>query len=298
MRALITGGMGHVGSHLAALLRARSRHVSLLDRMVPDGEGFALDVTDDSALQDLFRKRRFDVVFHLAGLNAAASRADMERVNIEGTRTVLRAAAVDTKVVIMSSSAVYGACLDDPITEKSALAPAASYGASKAACEALAMEAYREGRQVYIARPFNIIGPGQRAAMLQTAALRQLVEIERDTSPAILKMGYLGNSRDFIDVRDIASGLVAIMEKGQPGQAYNLCSGHATKARALVEMLVRMSEKDVVIQDVSEAPDGSDVAYQRGSADKLWRASGWAPTIQLEQSLSDSLAWQRQSVQN
>lgn len=294
MRALITGGMGHVGSLLTSLLRARGDDALALDRAVPEGAGFSYDVTDTAALRTLFARERFDAVFHLAGLNASAPSAEMQRINVEGTRAVLRAACrAGARVVAMSSSAVYGACQDDPITEESTLAPAGFYGASKVACEALAMEEVAQGCWVCIARPFNIVGPGQRAAMLQSAVLAQLVAIERGTAPPVLKLGYLGNSRDFIDARDVAAGLVAMLENGMPGQAYNLCSGEATKARTLVEMLVQFSQKDVIIQDVKDFPGAGDIPYQRGSADKLRRASGWGSRIPLECSLRDSLDWQR-----
>ncbi len=294
MRALITGGMGHVGGLLAAMLRTRGDTAVALDRAVPEGLGVSLDITDGPAINDLLRRERFDAIFHLAGLNAAAAPAEMKRVNIEGTRTVLEAArGIGARLLVMSSSAVYGACTDDPITENAALAPVMPYGVSKVVCERLAGDAAQRD-WVAIARPFNIIGPGQRAAMLQTAVLSQLVAIERGEAEPVLKLGWLGNARDFVDARDVAAGLIAIIEKGQSGQAYNLCSGEATKARALVEMLVQISNKDIIIQDVKEKPSSADVPYQRGSADKLRHAGGWALRLSLHQSLRDSLEWQRQ----
>jgi GDP-4-dehydro-6-deoxy-D-mannose reductase len=274
-------------------LRAQGDEAVVLDRSVPEAEGFSLDITDGAALEGVMHRERFDAVFHLAGLNAAAPRAQMEQVNVEGTRAVLKAVrGRGARVLVMSSSAVYGACQDDPITEESALAPATPYGASKVAAEALAQDAARQD-WVAMARPFNIIGPGQRAPMLQTVVVSQLVAIERGAAEPVLKLGWLGNARDFIDVRDVAAGLVAIVAKGQSGQAYNLCSGEATKARALVERLVAMSNKTITIQDVKEKPSTTDVPYQRGSAVRLHSAAGWRTRIALTQSLDDSLAWQR-----
>ncbi len=294
MRALITGGMGHVGRLLTAALTAREHQALILDKGVPDHAGVSMDITDSISLAALLRQERFDAVFHLAGLGAAAPRAEMERVNIEGTRVILEAAeGTGARVLVMSSSAVYGACTDDPITEESPLVPVMPYGVSKAACEDLARSAAARG-WVVIARPFNIIGPGQRAPMLQTAVLTQLVAIERGLVEPLLKLGWLGNSRDFIDVRDVADGLIAIVEKGRSGQAYNLCSGEATKVRVLVEKLVRLSSRDIAIQDVKDKPSGADVPYQRGSASKLQQASGWSARISLDQSLRDSFEWQHQ----
>ena len=297
MRYLVTGAAGQVGSHLLTLLAGQD--VVALDMAFPTDpiqpglRRVTGDITSSGFLDALLDGQSFDVVFHLAGLNALQTTQDIYRVNTGGTAALCSAMtrAAPSRLVLMSSSAVYGASPDDPITEASSIRPLTHYAVSKVAAE-MAAEIYgREtGRDVLVARPFNIVGPRQRAPLLYAKVAAQLVEIQRGIRPPLLELGNLDGQRDFIDVRDVCSGLLAIAEHGRAGQAYNLCNAKAMTSRAVVEYLCQESGLPV---DVRTAPRNpvTDLAYQRGSHEKLTAASGWQPRIAIEKSLSDTFAY-------
>jgi GDP-4-dehydro-6-deoxy-D-mannose reductase len=312
LKALVTGSAGQVGRYLVELL-ADSADIVALDRASAPTEVYSAnartvrflegDILHFEFMRDLLATESFDVVFHLAGLNSFAPTADIYHVNVVGAATLLHAlsnpAKRTCKVVIMSSSAVYGATTDEPIYESSALAPLTHYGVSKHCIEMMAGVASAAAVQdIIIARPFNIVGPGQRAPMLHSTVATQLVKIERNLQPPTLQLGILSDYRDFVDVRDVATGLMALAEHGRPGEAYNLCTGRAVQVRALVEGMCALCEVHVeIIEDNLNRPR-VDVPHQRGSYEKIREASGWIPKIPLATSLDDTLAFWRGLLQN
>jgi GDP-4-dehydro-6-deoxy-D-mannose reductase len=197
----------------------------------------------------------------------------------------------------MSSSAVYGASTDNPIRETSTLAPQTDYAVSKVCTEMMTQVYSREGRgNAVIARPFNIVGPGQRAPLLYSKVAAQIVEIQRGIRPPVLELGNLESHRDFIDVRDVCDGLIAIAEHGKSGETYNLCSGRATPIRYLVEYLCGKTGRPVNIRTIERTSAGVDIPYQRGAHEKIATLCGWRPAIKLEKSLDDTLVyWQELS---
>lgn len=299
MRYLVTGAAGQVGSHLVALLAGRD--VIALDKsfsatpVQPNPRQLVGDITDPVFMKGLLDGQSFDVVFHLAGLNALQSAPDIYRVNTGGTVALLSAIkyATRAKLVMMSSSAVYGGSCDDPVTEASSIRPLTHYAVSKAAAEMAAeVHGRATGLDVRIARAFNIVGPGQRAPLLYAKVAAQLVEMQNGTRPRLLELGNLDSKRDFIDVRDVCSGLIAIADQGEGGQAYNLCTAKAMTSRAIVDHLCLEAGLQVELR-TSPRKAVPDVHYQRGSHDKLTAASGWQPRIAIEKSLSDTLAYWR-----
>lgn len=306
VRILVTGAAGQVGSHLLTLLESLGHCPVGTDRSFrPDLAGGAArlpphrvagDLCDPKFLERLVADAPFDLAFHLAGLNALNAPEDVYKVNITSTVALLsalqRSGGSATRTILMSSSAIYGSSKANPITEAAPKLPETHYAVSKAAAEMAAEIHSREnGMDVRIARPFNIVGPGQRAPLLYAKVAAQLVEIERGRKPALLDLGNLESYRDYIDVRDVCTGLVAIAEHGANGQAYNLCSGNAVTSRALVDQLCALIAPQVEIRTAGSS--GGDVPYQRGSHDKLSLLSGWQPQIALKKSLRDTLAyWQ------
>src|SRR5207248_292042 len=130
--------------------------------------------------------------------------------------------------VIVSSSAVYGRHRQDgcPLTEARELSPLTTYGVSKVAVEALALQHWRSFQlPVMLVRPFNLTGPGEHASFVTSAFARQIALVEAGRQPRVIKVGDLMTTRDFTDVRDAVSGLARVAECGESGEAYNLCSG-------------------------------------------------------------------------
>jgi GDP-4-dehydro-6-deoxy-D-mannose reductase len=256
-------------------------------------QAYAGDLLDDKVLSTILCAQRFDVIFHLAGQNPSGAAAELYRANVAGTMALLEAVRAlhrpELRVVLLGSSAQYGEAKDDPITEESITDPVTNYGVSKACADMMGRALFKEtGQHVLRARAFNIVGPGQGTSSLQGRVIRQIVDAERGHRPAMVETGDLSAYRDFIDVRDVASGLLAIARAGRAGEAYNLCSGRATGAKSLVDGLVAMSRISIAVKTV-ERRAGVNVTYQRGSFDKLRQLTGWASALELQQSLQDAL---------
>jgi GDP-4-dehydro-6-deoxy-D-mannose reductase len=302
--AFVTGAGGFVGRHATSALVAEGWKVSVLCR---NKEGcshlpaacqvFSGDILDVGILNSILSSQHFDTIFHLAGLNPSGTAAELYRVNVLGTMALLEAVRAlrrpELKIVLLGSSAQYGEAKDDPITEHSITDPVTNYGVSKACADMMGRALFKEtGQHVIRARAFNIIGPGQGTTFLQGRVVEQIVEAERGHEPPVLETGSLKAYRDFIDVRDVAAGLLAVARAGEAGEAYNVCSGQAMQAKSLVDGLVAMSEIPLTIKAVGRDA-GVDVSYQRGSFEKLQRLTGWAPACSLEQSLQDALRHHR-----
>lgn len=318
MRYFITGIGGFAGTHLATRLLADGHDVrgSVRERRSypalhalaarhpgfdPDGLA-CLDVADADAVGRAIAETRPDGVFHLAGIafvpRAASDPARALTVNALGTRNVMAAVhreASATRVVIVGSADVYGAAADGgmPIEETCALRPISTYGLSKAAADMAAFQEWWEsGLAVIRARAFNHTGPGQSADFVCSDFARQLVRMERGHAEPRLRVGNLESARDFSDVRDIVGGYVVLMERGIPGEVYNLCSGEAVTIRTIVEHL--REEMRVPFEVVEEGTRVRRREIRRvvGSPTRA-RALGWVPTIPLRRTLHELLDYWR-----
>ena len=311
VRVLVTGISGFVGHHLAALLRGEGHDVWGLvlssDEVIPEGvTTIPGDVTDLAAVRAAFATARPEGVVHLAGASSVgASFADpigTWRVNLDGTLSVLEAARgldVVPRIVTITSGEVYGQVPVDelPVRIDTPMNPDSPYGASKAAAD-LAATQYALSFDVPVlrVRAFNHIGPGQDARFVVPSIARQLALAEvRGDDRATLELGNLSTRRDFTDVRDMVRAYLRILEAGDPSTPYLACSGASRPIQSLVDTLVACSPLTVEItQDAGRVRSGEQPDLY-GSPDAL-EALGWTPTIPIEQTLSDTLAWWRERV--
>ncbi len=292
MRALVTGAGGFVGGHLVAHLTEAGDHVTTTDH----SHGGA-DVTDAAAVAAEVRKARPDVVYHLAGwANVGTSWAhptDVFRINAEGTLNVLVAAreAGATRVVAVSSADVYGKAAPEemPLTEDSPLRPASPYAASKVAADYLGLQAWLgHGLEVMRVRAFNHLGPGQADGFMASALASRIARAERDGGE-VLRVGDLTARRDHTDVRDVVRAYRALAVDGTPGEAYNVCSGHAVAVQDVADALLARANTDLRFEVDPELLRPVDVPVLRGSHAKLTAATSWEPQIPLEVTLADLL---------
>ncbi|MBU6515172.1 MAG: GDP-mannose 4,6-dehydratase [Acidobacteria bacterium] len=294
MRALITGGRGFVGHHLAQHLAAMGDDVTVADRDV--------DVTDRAALVSAMSASRPDVIYHLAAMTSVAESwsrpAEYTRVNVLGTAHVLDAAhevVPGAKVVVVSSAEVYGIVseADLPLTETSPTVPSNPYSTSKLEAELVARDAVRSRQQsVVIARPFNHIGPGQSAVFVVPALVQRMLEATAQGRHFIM-VGDLSTRRDFSDVRDVVRAYRLLAEWGRPGEAYNVASGHDVALADVADELRRRINPNLELLVDPELLRPVEVPVSRGSFEKLHEATGWEPTWTLSQSLDDVIAAQR-----
>ena len=294
MRALITGGQGFVGRHLAEHLAREGDLVTIADREV--------DVTDRAALVTAMRRATPDVIYHLAAMTSVAESwsrpAEYTRVNVLGTAHLLDAAhevVPEARVVLVSSAEVYGIVRESdlPLMESSATVPANPYSTSKLEAELVARDAVRSRQQsVVIARPFNHIGPGQSPVFVVPALVQRMLEATAQGRHFIM-VGDLSTRRDFSDVRDVVRAYRLLSEWGRPGEAYNVASGHDIALSDVADELRRRINPDLELLVDPDLLRPVEVPVSRGSFAKLHEATGWEPTYALARSLDDVIAAQR-----
>ena len=294
MRVLVTGARGFVGGHLTAALRARSHEVIEADRAARDDAVLALDVTDALAVRAAFDLARPDAVAHLAAqASVAGSHDDPDgtfRVNAGGTLNVLDAAralvaeGVRARVLVASSAEVYGAQPREayPLRETAPALPRNPYAASKAAAEALTQAYARSyGIDAVATRAFNHIGPRQDEQFAVAAFALQIARAAAGHT-RVVRVGNLEASRDVLDVRDVCSAYILLLEGGgEAGEVYNVCSGTATTMRELLRRLIEIGRVPVEVREDQERMRPSDVPISVGDAAKLRAATGWSPRIPL-----------------
>ncbi len=298
MRSLITGGRGFVGNWLADHLREVGDQVVVIDREV--------DVTDPGAVLTAMTDAAPDAIYHLAALTHVGQSWDeplqVLEVNVIGTAAVLAAArqcGSDPRVLVTSSAEVYGAVTDPgrlPLTEESPTAPLTPYAASKLAAEALITQAWLgHGQHVITVRPFNHIGPGQSPNFAVPALAKRIVEAHASGTPTI-PVGNLSARRDFTDVRDVVRAYRLLVEAGEPGAVYNVCSGQDVSIRDIADRLLGLAGTTLEFETDPALVRPVEVPVLRGDPTRLVRATGWKPEVALDQTLADVLASWRQQV--
>lgn len=305
MSVLVTGGAGFVGSTLVRRLLARGEQVVVLDNYlsgraahVEDVDGpltvIEGDVNDAATLRMVFGDHRPERVYHLVGDTFVPSAYHdpmrFVRVNIEGTLSVLSAAARFgvARMLYVSSTEVYGRRAKQPIAEDAPLDPVNTYAVTKLAADRLCYTFFHEhGLPVVIARIFNCYGPRETQPYIVPEIIRQLAR-----SP-VVRLGDADVSRDFTFVEDTADGLVALMHSGLPdGEAFNVGSGVSVGLRDLVQRCARIMD----VGEPSIATDARrlrrlDIEDFRCDATALREATGWAPTVPLDEGLARTIAW-------
>lgn len=300
MRALITGGKGFVGHWLSAWLRQAGDEVVVIDKEV--------DVADQNAISAAVADADPDAIYHLAALTHVGESWDSPTevliVNVIGTAALLAAARgarggggkgdrQPPKVLVVSSSEVYGAVTPDelPLDEGAPVRPVNPYAASKAAAEAVALQAWRGyGQPVVVVRPFNHVGPGQAPTFAVSALARRIVEARR-TGQESLGVGNLEPRRDFTDVRDVVRAYRSLILEGEPGAVYNVCSGQDVAIGDIARRLLTLAGVDLRLTTDEQLVRPVDVPVLRGNPGLLEAATGWKPEIALDDTLRDVLEY-------
>ena len=297
---LVTGADGFVGRHLVAHLEACGDTVVGVDR----SEG-GVDITDAEGVSQLIADIAPSTIYHLAGWADVGGswKAPVAafRANAEGTLNVLSAAAdADVgRVLAVSSADVYGKVEPHelPLTEASALRPASPYAASKVAADYLGLQAWLgRGLPVLRVRAFNHLGPGQSDKFVAPAIASRIARAERGDGGTVLPIGDLSARRDFTDVRDVVRAYRLLVEHGEPGEVYNVCSGVDLAVQDLADQLLSEATVSLRFETDPELLRPVDVPVVRGSHERLTKATGWEPHIPIRQTISDVLADWRQRV--
>lgn len=290
MRAFVTGAKGFVGTWLVDHLQEQGDEVVAVDRDVDVGDGPALSV----ALAEAGPQ----AVYHLAALSHVGRSWDepeeVVKVNTLGTLHVLEAARACRplpRVLLVSSAEVYGAGADadSPTTEDAPLAPVTPYAASKVAAEFLGLQAFlAHGLPVIRVRPYNHIGPGQAAGFVVPSLAARIAEARR-LGETTLPVGNLSARRDLTNVRDVVRAYRLVVERGTPGEVYNVCSGRAVAIDELARRMLELAGVDLELVPDPELVRPVDVPLLCGDPQRLRAATGWEPTFDLDRTLRDVL---------
>jgi len=307
---MVTGAGGFIGSALVerlvadgAQVRAMLRYTSrgtrgcfdhLRDSVTQHVDVTLGDVRDVDAVRDVARGAH--AIFHLAALVGIPYSYEHPQevidTNIIGTSNVLLAAkdlATLERVVITSTSEVYGSALRIPMDEEHPLQAQSPYSATKIAGDALALSFHRSfGLPITIVRPFNAYGPRQSArAVIPTIITQALVGSK-------LKLGTLDTTRDFTFVEDTARGFVAVASSDEAlGEVVNIGSGVEASIGEVVEKIGVIVGRDLIAvgDEQRVRPAKSEVSRLCADSSKAKRIAGWQAEVPLEDGLRRTTEW-------
>ncbi len=309
-KVFVTGADGFIGSHLVEALVASGASVvafvyynsfnswgwldSLSSASVEKIEIIAGDIRDPYAVAAAMDG--CDIVFHLAALIAIPfsynSPDTYVDTNIKGTLNVLQAARRQpvSRILITSTSEVYGTAKYVPIDEKHPFQGQSPYSASKIGADRLAESFYRSfGLPVTIVRPFNTYGPRQSArAVIPTLIMQFLEKVD------CLKVGDLRPTRDFNYVEDTVSGFLALAASDQTiGEEVNIASCSELSVQAVVELLAQIFEysPEILVDRQRLRPATSEVERLFGCNSKIKKLTGWSPQFSFEDGLRKTVDW-------
>jgi GDP-4-dehydro-6-deoxy-D-mannose reductase len=309
VRLLVTGAGGFVGGHLAEFLHSEHPEVevhgvslpqgSVAWRAAPGARMVEADLTDPAAARAVVEDVRPDRILHLAGQSSVhlswLDPGGTLRSNVLGIVHLLdavRALGLRPPALVVGSAEEYGPVGPDemPIREETPLRPSSPYAVSKVAQGALALlYGPAGGMRVVLTRTFHHTGPGRGEAFAESSFARQIAEIEAGRREPVLRVGNLEAVRDFADVRDVVRAYWMLLDKGEGGRVYNVCSGRGRRIRELLDVLLAASVARVEVRTDPERLRPSDVPAQVGDPARLRAATGWEPRIPLERSLQDLL---------
>lgn len=312
-RLLVTGMGGFVGTVLADTLAA----AKWADRFEPvalaEFGGAAVDLRDADGVERAIVAARPDAVIHLAAV--AAPRQAKEdpaaawQVNVMGTFHLACAVmrhAPEARFIFAGSSEAYGAAFNRsgkeagaPLGEDAALQPLSAYGATKAAADIMLRQMAFDGLDVTVFRPFNHTGPGQSPNYVVPAFATQIARIEAGLQEPVMKVGNLEAERDFLDVRDVVDAYLTAASRERRaddpagGQVLNLSTGRPVAIARLLAIMTDMASVPVSVEVDPARYLPNTIPVMSGDNTRAAAVLGWAPSIPLEQTLSEILAWAR-----
>jgi GDP-4-dehydro-6-deoxy-D-mannose reductase len=285
-KLLCVGGTGFVGKHL----------VEIADYEV-FVTGRTTDIRNLGSLRELVERVRPDAVINLASLTTVKETFDDPQQTYEtgliGSLNLLESlAGVEFRgcYLNVSSSEVYGhpQASELPLLETSPLRPMSPYSVSKLAVEALCYQWSQSALfRIVTARPFTHVGPAQSERFALSAFSRQIAGIVLGQRSPAIQVGNLNTMRDITDVRDVVAAYLMLLDRGENGEVYNVCSGREYMMRDLLDQLLELAgiTSDVVVNP--EAARDKEQTRIRGDYSKLRQLTGWEPQFLLEQTLEE-----------
>lgn len=313
-KILVTGADGFIGSHLVEALLAQGCDVRAfvyynsfnswgwLDTLSPDVlrdlDIFSGDIRDPNGVYEAMKG--CDVVFHLAALIAIPfsyhSPDSYVDTNIKGTLNILQAARKigAERVLVTSTSEVYGTAQYAPIDEKHPFQGQSPYSATKIGADRLAESFFRSFEvPVVIVRPFNTYGPRQSARAVIPTIITQLLLGQEE-----LQLGSLTPTRDFNYVKDTAQGFIALAEADSAvGKEINIATGKEHTVGDVAQVLISELNPNasIITDDQRLRPDASEVHRLIGDNTLITTLTNWRPSYELDAGLRETIDWFKQS---
>lgn len=314
-KVLVTGADGFIGSHLVERLVQEGHDVKAfiyynsfntwgwldqIDQHIKDSiEVFTGDIRDPNGVREAMKNR--DEVYHLAALIAIPfsyhSPDSYVDTNIKGTLNILQAARdLDTnRVLVTSTSEVYGTAQYVPIDEKHPYQGQSPYSATKIGADRLAESFYRSfNMPITIVRPFNTYGPRQSArAVIPTIITQLLAGVEE------IKLGSLTPTRDFNFVKDTVQGFIEIAKSDYTiGEEINIATGKEISIGTLASELIRQinSNAKIICEEERLRPEKSEVNRLLGCNKKIKQLTSWEPKYDLQQGLEETTQWFKKNL--
>lgn len=306
-RVLVTGADGFIGSHLVETLLRRGKRVRALalynsfnnwgwleDIYSPNLEVVTGDVRDPNLCCEI--TKGIDTVFHLAALIAIpysyVAPDSYVDTNIKGTLNICQGAKINgcRRILVTSTSEVYGTACYVPIDEKHPKQPQSPYSATKIGADALAMSFYNAfGLPVTIVRPFNTYGPRQSARAIIPTIITQIASGKRE-----IKLGDLTPTRDFNFVLDTAEGFCQVADcDATIGKEINVCSNYEISMRDTLNLIAKIMDKEVkFVEDKQRLrPVKSEVFRLWGDNTQIKTMTGFVPRYDIEAGLRETVKW-------
>ena len=318
MRVLITGITGFAGSHLAEYVlnkhpgvevfgivrwRSRMENVAAFRDKVELCEA---DLKDMVSLQGCLAHIKPDRVFHLAAQSFVPTSwtcpGETFAINASGQINLFQALLGLKQaplIQVAGSSEEYGQVYPDeiPMKETNPLRPLSPYAVSKVAQDLLGFQYFKSyGLPVVRTRGFNHTGPRRGEVFVTSSLAKQIAEIEKKKKEPVLRVGNMEAQRDFTDVRDMVEAYWLSLEKGEPGEVYNIGSGFARTVREVLDTLISLSGIEVRVEVDPKRLRPSDVPILLADSSKFIGRTGWKPRIPFEQTLRDLLDYWRERV--
>ena len=309
-KVLVTGSDGFIGSHLVESLLDEGCDIkafvfynsfnswgwldTLPKNKLKNIEIFTGDVRDPNGVRVAVKD--VDVVFHLAALIgipfSCHSPDSYIDTNIKGTLNILQACREynSERVIVTSTSEVYGTAQYVPIDEKHPLRGQSPYSASKIGADKIAESFYHSfGTPVVIARPFNTYGPRQSARAVIPTIITQLLNSSRE-----VRLGSLSPTRDLNYVTDICSGFIALAKCDEAiGKEVNIGSGNEISIGELAKLISSLvdTEVKIVSEDLRKRPEKSEVERLVCDNRLIHKLTGWKPEVSLKEGLMKTIEW-------
>lgn len=311
-RVLITGSGGFVGRVLVTKMAAYGYEVWGADRVAIEGEfegkrQLAVELTDETAVETMLDDVAPEAIVHLAA-QASVQRsfdAPIETI-LNNTLPILyildrlKQKPGGCRLLAIGSADEYGSVSSAerlPLREDSAVNPTNPYALAKSIqnqyCRGYAT---LYGMDLVVTRSFNHTGAGQSDTFVLPSFAKQITQIKLGQRDPVIHVGNLEVKRDFLNVHDVCDAYIALLQKGQKGETYNVCSGNSYRVRDLLDQLCQLAGVDVEIKIDPDRVRPVDTPELRGDNGKIHADTGWTPVTPIEETLQSLLDYWEQEL--